>query len=190
MSRTALARAVSIAGHPVVVLPAAILADVWGAAPPSVVRQAVLPAVLVGAGVMAYSAVQVRRGRWRHIDASVRKERAQLNLFLAGLLVLVATVLWATDRPWGVVAGVGSTALVVVVAHATRRWLKISLHVALATFAAAFLWPRLGGVFILLACAAAVAWSRLVLERHTRAEVVAGALLGLAVGGLFLTLRG
>ena len=146
MSRTALARIVSIAGHPVVVLPGAIWAGVWGVAPPNVVRQAVLSAALVGAAVMAYSVVQVRRGRWSHVDASVREERQQLNLFLAVLLVLVSAVLWATGRPWGVVAGVGSAALVVAVAHATRRWLKISLHVAFAVFAAAGLGRELRAI--------------------------------------------
>jgi len=189
MSRTELARALSIAGHPVVVLPGAVLAGVWRAAPPSVVRQAVLSAVLVGAAVMAYSAVQVRRGRWSHVDASVHEERRQLNVFLAGLLGLVAGALWVTGRPWGVVAGVASAGLIVAVAHATRRWLKTSLHVAFATFAAAFLWPRVGGMLVLLALAAAVAWSRLTLSRHTRLEVLAGCALGLAAGALFLVVR-
>ena len=189
MFRTELARAVSIAGHPVVVLPGAIFAGVWGVAPPHVVRQAVLPAVLVGVAVMAYSAVQVRRGRWVHVDASVREERQQLNLFLAVVLVLVAAALWVTGQPWGVVAGVACAALVVAVAHAAQRWLKISLHVAFATFAAAFLWPRMAGIVVLLACAVAVAWSRLVLARHSRADVICGAVLGLAVGALFVAVR-
>jgi membrane-associated phospholipid phosphatase len=77
----------------------------------------------------------------------------------------------------------------VAVAHATRRWLKISLHVAYATFAAAFLWPRVGGMLVLLACAVAIAWSRLALSRHTRLEVVGGAVLGVAVGALFVAVR-
>src|SRR5512138_2998043 len=110
MFRTELARAVSIAGHPVVVLPGAIFAGVWGVAPPNVVRQAVLPAVLVGATVMVYSAIQVRRGRWVHVDASVREERQQLNLFLAVLLVLVSGALWGIGLPRGVVAGVACAA--------------------------------------------------------------------------------
>jgi membrane-associated phospholipid phosphatase len=189
MFRTDLARAVSIAGHPVVVLPVAIFAGVWGVAPPNVVRQAVLPAVLVGAAVMVYSAIQVRRGRWAHVDASVREERQQLNLFLAIILVLAAAALWGTGQPWGVVAGVACAALVVAVAHATRRWLKISLHVAFATFAAGFLWPRMAGMLVVLACAAAIAWSRLALARHSRADVICGAVLGLAVGALFVAVR-
>src|SRR5262245_18558675 len=99
MPRMALARVLSIVGHPVVVLPAAVLAGVSGEAPPQVARQAVLSTVLVGAAVMLYSAMQVRRGRWSHVDASVREERRQLNLFLAVFLVLAATVLWLTSRP-------------------------------------------------------------------------------------------
>jgi hypothetical protein len=186
MSRTDVARVVSIAGHPVVVLPGAILVGVSGAAPAHVTRQAVFSAALVGAAVMVYSAVQVRRGRWSHVDASVREERSQLNVFLAVVLVLVSGALWLTGAPWGLVAGVAAPALLVVVAHATRRWLKLSLHVAFATFSTAFLWPRPGAMLILLALAAAIAWSRLVLSRHTGLEVTAGGAAGLAVGALFL----
>jgi membrane-associated phospholipid phosphatase len=186
MSRVGVARMLSIAGHPAVVMPGAVLVGVSRLAPPAVFRQALLSALLVAVAVMAYSAVQVRRGRWSHVDASVREERRQLNLFLAVVLVLVAGGLWVAGRPWGVVAGVGSAALLVSVAHAARHSLKVSLHVAFSTFAAAFLWPRVGAVAVLLAFAVAVAWSRLVLRRHTLQEVVAGGALGCVVGALFL----
>jgi membrane-associated phospholipid phosphatase len=107
-------------------------------------------------------------------------------MFLAAILVLVSGALWLTGRPWGLVAGVASPALLVGVAHATRRWLKLSLHVAFATFCTAFLWPRPGATLILLTLAAVIAWSRLVLRRHTGLEVAAGGAAGLAVGALFL----
>jgi hypothetical protein len=189
MSPTAVARMISIVGHPVLVVPGAVLVGVSGIASPPVLRQALFSAVLVAAAVMAYSAVQVRRGRWSHVDASVREERQQLNLFLAVLLVLVAGVLWLTGRSCGVVAGVTSAALLAAAAHAVRRWCKVSLHVAFATWSPAFLWPRLGAVMVVLALAAAIAWSRLVLRRHTRADVIAGGLLGLGVGVVFLAVR-
>ena len=67
-------------------------------------------------------------------------------------------------------------------AHKRMRWLKVSLHAAFAVFAAALVWPGVASVSLMLALAAGVAWSRLVLQRHTLAEVVVGLLLGSASG--------
>jgi membrane-associated phospholipid phosphatase len=71
---------------------------------------------------------------------------------------------------------------VVVMASLLRRWLKLSLHAAFAVFAASLLWPSVMAVVGLLALAVAVAWSRLVLRRHTLGEVVVGLLAGGAAG--------
>lgn len=185
----ALARAVSIAVHPALVMPAVVFLGVSRNVPLRAAAPAVLSAVAVAAAVMIYSAVQVRMGRWAHVDASVREERQELNLFLAIVLALVASALWLTGRPWGVVAGVASAATLVGVAHAARRQLKISLHVAFAAFGAAFLWPRAGAMGLMLGLAVAVGWSRLVLGRHEPREVMAGGVLGIAVGVLFLAVR-
>jgi len=65
----------------------------------------------------------------------------------------------------------------------TSCGLKVSLHVGFAVFTAVALLPGspwVGGVAAVVA--AAVAWSRLELGRHTLAEVVGGGLLGGAVG--------
>jgi membrane-associated phospholipid phosphatase len=74
---------------------------------------------------------------------------------------------------------------VVVLASLLRRWLKLSLHAAFAVLAAALLWPAVLATLGVLALAAGVGWSRLVLQRHTRQEVVAGLLAGAAAGVAF-----
>ena len=78
----ALARALSIFGHPMLVLPLAVVAL-------ALARGERVTAVWSAAGfgafaalVMGYSAWQVRRGRWAHVDASARHERGHLNRFL------------------------------------------------------------------------------------------------------------
>ena len=81
--RVAVARAVSIAGHPVVLLlvAALITASRRGAS----LRQLWLISgalVTLGVVVLGFSWLQVRAGRWSHIDASVRNERNSLNVFL------------------------------------------------------------------------------------------------------------
>jgi membrane-associated phospholipid phosphatase len=58
--------------------------------------------------------------------------------------------------------------------------------VAFASYAALLAWPATAFVVIGLLLVLGVAWSRLVLGRHTPRDVVAGALAGLLAGGLFL----
>src|SRR3546814_3323973 len=68
----------------------------------------------------------------------------------------------------------------------SARWCKLSLHVAFAMYAAVLLvqlsWLACvaGIVFV-----AAVAWSRLVLDRHAPRDLVAGAIAGLLAGLAF-----
>jgi hypothetical protein len=184
MSQT-FARAVSIVGHPVLVAPAAALALAWhrrGSA-----DLAKLAAVLAAFAllVMAYSAWQVRRGHWQHVDASGQQERRTLYRFL--LLVLLAGATLASWRgPAELVWGLLLSALLIAGAMLTTRWCKLSLHMAFAVFAGSLLaplgmgWALAGG-----ALAAAVAWSRLRLQRHEPRDLLAGAVAGALAGAAF-----
>ncbi len=178
-----IARAVSIIGHPAVVMPVAVL---WAAtrqdADAGAARSALWAAGAVIALVLVYSIVQVRAGRWAHVDASVPAERVHLNLLLAGALAAATAGLWHTGANDAVVAGAALSAAIVVIALAARRALKLSLHCAFAGYATALLWPSLAPMLLLAGLTAAVAWSRLALRRHTRAEVVAGLVVGGAAG--------
>lgn len=89
--------------------------------------------------VGVYSLVQVRSGRWAHMDASIPQERRQLNLFLVFLLFGCAALLWWSGQPR----------------------------------------PAFMGL------AVGVSWSRLVSQRHTPQEVVAGLLAGGVAGLVF-----
>ncbi len=73
----------------------------------------------------------------------------------------------------------------VAVAQLARQWLKLSLHAAFGAFAVGLAWPEGLAVAGLALLAAGVAWSRLVLRRHTRAEVWAGLALGAIAGLIF-----
>ena len=183
---TRAARALSILGHPALLMPGAVVwVSIARNAPPSVLFTAASASVFVALCVGVYSAVQVRAGRWAHVDASVPRERGQLNLFLALLLFSTAGALWWSGQPRPVFLGLALGGGLVVVGHLLRRWLKVSLHVGFAVFAAVLLWPDAVAVAGLLALSAGVAWSRRVLGRHTRADLLAGSLAGVAVGVLF-----
>lgn len=185
MSRTLVARALSVVGHPALLMPASIAAAAHMAdAPPPLLRLAVGAAVVVALIVGLFSLWQVHTGHWRHVDASLPGERRQLTRLLAALLCAVAALAWASGQAPPVATGPLLVALPVLAAHALRARMKLSLHAAYAAFAAPLLWPQLLGVGAAATLALGVAWSRLVLRRHTRAEVWTGLLLGAAAGAL------
>jgi hypothetical protein len=126
---------------------------------------------------------QVRRGRWRDVDASRPADRPALFAVALALLVGLAVWLALSGAPPVLAKGVGGACAVVVVASAALGRVKLSLHVAFATYSATvmtFVWPAVAlGIALLLP---PLAWSRLVLKRHTVAELIVGALAGVAVG--------
>ncbi len=186
VNRFAAARLLSIVGHPAVLMPVAVAGVVQsrGASASTAATALGLTGGLVLA-VLVFSALRVRRGDWAHVDASRPKERVQLNLFLLALLLGAAALSQSLGAARPVVAGPLLAAALVGLALSLRRWLKLSLHTAFAVFAAALWWPdRLAGLGFLL-LAGAVAWSRLALGRHSRAEVLVGALAGAVAGVAF-----
>lgn len=185
--RVAAARAVSIAGHPVVLMFVAgmVAASQRGIAFDHVRDTAVVLATLAGT-VVFYTLIQVRAGRWAHVDASARHERASLNMFLAAALLAAATFAGAVMQAVHLCVALMLAAFPVLAALLLSRWVKASLHMAFAAFATILVWPSVQAVTIGLLVAVAVAWSRLVLGRHTMPDIVVGALLGFAAGGAYL----
>jgi membrane-associated phospholipid phosphatase len=180
------ARALSIVGHPGLLMPLAVALGASGSGAPAVRVQAVVGATMAVALIVgAFSFWQVKRGRWTHVDASLPRERGQLNIFVAVLLLAAAALLALGAGSMAGAWGAALCAAVVLAAHALRRRLKVSLHAAFALFAAALVWPALPATPLLVLLAAGVAWSRLVLRRHTLAEVLTGLLFGAIAGGLF-----
>jgi hypothetical protein len=184
----AAARALSILGHPVVVVPVAVMTLVFHEHSSSV---ALIAWVMCGIGavLLAFSFWQVRRGRWQHIDASAPTERRSLNVFLAVVLFLGAAV--AFYRLRGLSIGLFLSGLLIVAAMLASPWFKLSLHASFAAFAVLLLWPlKLWYVALASVAAVAICWSRLALGRHTLVEVLGGSLLGAVFGACFwLVLR-
>jgi membrane-associated phospholipid phosphatase len=187
--RVAVARAISIAGHPIVILFAAVV--IAALAQGASIRQL----WFVGGGLAAFGAVvlgfswlQVRSGRWSHIDATARTERNLLNVFLVVLCFLAAVLVWFLTHRFYMSLGLGLSGTLAFIALLISRWVKVSLHVAFAAFAAVFLWPIKLAVVAGTLVTAALIWSRLILGRHVAADVAAGLVLGAAAGGAYLFL--
>ena len=186
LSRLQAARWLSIIGHPGLLMPVAVaVGAAQSGVPMARVQAVVAAAVAVAVVIGVYSLWQVRRGRWTHVDASLPHERRQLNPFVLLLLFGAATLLAATGASRHGAVGAAVAGLLVLAALALQRKMKMSLHAAFAVFAAALVWPQVAWCLPMLALALGVGWSRLVLGRHTPAEVLTGLLLGALAGLAF-----
>jgi hypothetical protein len=120
---TLAARALSVLGHPVLLMPAAVAMGASGAgAPPRLLPVELGTAVTVVVIVGLYSLRQVRAGSWAHVDASQPSERRQFNLLLAVLPSGADVVLRALAQPPPVALAPLMAGLVVGLAHLLRHW--------------------------------------------------------------------
>lgn len=175
--RNRIARIISILGHPLLVLPAALtLPAALRNDDPHALRWMLTGFALFAALVLGGAWLQVRRGRWAHVDASEPSERRSLNRVLWVALVVGAVATWRGLPAPDLGLTLALSAVIVSLAMLTVRACKLSLHVAFSVFAASLLWPwGVAAVAAGLAFASAVGWSRLHLGRHRPRDLVAGA---------------
>lgn len=179
----ALARAISIVGHPIVVLPGAVAGLLALRAETSASLWYTLAfAFVLGIGLLIYSYFMVRRGQWAHIDASDRVERRQLN-HLTFVVLLLTTALSFYLQIWSIsTVGLLGVTLMMGVILLVGPWLKVSLHTSFAALAASLFWGLWPILTVGALCVVLIGWSRLVLSRHSADEVVLGGLIGAATG--------
>jgi membrane-associated phospholipid phosphatase len=136
--------------------------------------------------------VLVRLGKVTDHHVSERKQRAPVLLMALGSIAAGLLVLEAVGAPGSVIAMVLAVVGGVVVLAGVSPFWKISGHAAAISSSAVIAVLMLGPAWLpLLLLIPAVAWSRVVLRAHTRAQVVAGALFGgLVMAGIWWLLQG
>ncbi|HXR64881.1 MAG TPA: phosphatase PAP2 family protein [Ktedonobacteraceae bacterium] len=142
-------------------------------------------------GPFTYIFIGVRLGKFSDIDVSKRTER--VGPFIFGLISVCLGwfALVLTHGPTPLISTIIVTAISgLVMMIITLKW-KISLHSGSLATAATILTVLYGAImlpaFVLLIL---VSWSRVVLRRHTLAQVVAGSLLSITLSALILKLIG
>lgn len=175
------ARYLSIVGHPFIALPASVAAlsvlrggDARAAAGLAALFVVVSIAVLVG----------IRQGRFNDFDVSERQRRSGFYAVATAGTVMLGIL--QRDNPGALRACLIAAAVLVVCGVLNHRT-KASLHTAFALYAAGFwaAWSISAGL-VALPIAAAIAWSRVRLARHTVAEVFTGAGVGLVAALSFV----
>jgi hypothetical protein len=174
-STIALARALSILGHPFLVAPLTIAALTRGLFWAAVIAASTTVPLLV------IIARKVRRGAWSDFDVSRHEQRS--GLYYAGIPLMAASamLLYFLDASPALLRGVAAATVMFLAGLFGNRFLKISLHMMIAAFctvalARTYPWSPLATLPFL----AAIAWSRRYLDRHTWAEIATGILIGAA----------
>ena len=128
-------------------------------------------------------------GHWETVDASAPADRPALYTAAFLLLIPVGIYFILRESGTGMVRGLAAVAILIGILAGLNRWIKLSVHLAIATFAAVII-TRLTPPFglALLVVLPFLGWSRLILSRHSVAEVVGGFALGLIVATLTLWL--
>jgi membrane-associated phospholipid phosphatase len=178
------ARWVSLIAHPFVMVGVTAGAAVAGR---HSAGEAIRTVLIVGAftiiPLLVLMVRQVRTGAWKNADASNMSERPILyTVGGLGSIALLVYLLLAQPQSFLIRGSLGFLMMFAVCALATR-WIKVSLHMAFAALAATTL-LLIGSPagWVLVPIVPALAWSRLVLQRHRPVEVALGAIIGIVAG--------
>jgi membrane-associated phospholipid phosphatase len=180
-----LARYLSILGHPFIVIPASVAAS-------SVLRGGDARAALGVAGlfiaVSVLVLVGIKAGRFNDFDVSERQRRPGFYVLLASATLAFGA--WRREEP-EVFRACALAGAVLITCGLLNRYTKVSLHTAFALYAAGFwgAWSS-GAGLVALPIAAAVAWSRVHLGRHSAREVLVGAAVGLVAASVLVLFAG
>ncbi len=152
---------------------------------------ALIALFFLSVGPLIYVVIGVRTGKLSDFDVSRRSQRAGPFLFGIISTSIGLLVLSLLHGPRILQTALILTAISAMILMVTTLWWKISIHASTMAGAATMLTALYGIVllpsFLLLVL---VSWSRVVLRRHTVAQVVVGSLLSIFLSLLILKLRG
>jgi len=176
-STIALARVLSIAGHPFLLIPVLVAVASrnwkWTA---FVAAGTVLPLLVI-------TIRNVRRGVWSDHDVSHRRERGGLYRVALPCVAVTTVVGYFLGAGPGFMRGLLAALGMLTLGAIGNRFLKISLHTMTAAYFAVVigkLYPYPASTLAVVAFVAAICWSRRKLERHTWAEIAVGLVIGTA----------
>ncbi|GAA4354751.1 hypothetical protein GCM10023185_16870 [Hymenobacter saemangeumensis] len=186
-----LAAVLSFLGHPLLAVPAFVGLLVGPQLSHRQAAWALGSMLLLVLPLGLWNLRQTKRGAYSNFDVSEARQRRSFYPVLLVLLGLGTAVLFWQQEGGPFRYGVLVVWAMLLLCYLLNFWLKVSLHAAISFFlagAAVYLYPGWGGLALLLAVL--VAASRWVLDRHTPAELLAGAALGgAAYGGLLWLLE-
>jgi membrane-associated phospholipid phosphatase len=152
---------------------------------------AILTLFFLSFGPTLYIIIGVRSGKFTDVDVSVRSQRTGPFLFSILSSLLGFFVLDYIHGSKNLESVLLITAISGIILMTITFWWKISMHASSLSGVVTML-SILYGKFMLPAflLVLLVSWSRVVLRRHTVAQVAVGSLVGIILSWVFLSIRG
>lgn len=145
--------------------------------------------LLVSLPAAAWIYYKTQSGGYSNFDVSVRSQRKSMYLVLTGLLGIASLLAWQSEQPLAFCIGLSLCLGMILLSFLINTFLKTSLHAAMSFFmAVGLLQLHLGLGVCLLLLAVLVGISRLVLKRHSLAEVISGSVVGASAGLMLIYL--
>lgn len=188
--KTKLAHYISIIGHPILTISVFAIVSFFKNEP---VQKALFHSLLIVGAIAIPLLVKMyrgsRNGTYSNFDISNKTERQSWYLFPIAILILVTVFLYLThqSREWCLT--MLFSLAILIVSNLVNFFIKSSLHISFNIFLSFLLFAQnvFFGVFF-LTFTILIAWSRFVLKRHSIKEIIAGAVIGFAIGTLALIL--
>lgn len=129
--------------------------------------------------------VKTKSGKYTNYDVSDREQRQGFYHILLVLIGVVTGILFLTNQPAPFRYGSLVFYVMVIVSYIINYRLKVSMHTSVSIYlGCTLLLINVKAGVAMLVFAVLIGLSRLVLKRHTVAEVVAGLVLGSLFGAL------
>lgn len=132
--------------------------------------------------VAAFVIIGVRLGVFSNFDVSKREQRPLLFSFSAFAAFCYLLSILILDGPKVLLIGFFALTLGLLAIIIINRWIKASIHLAIATGVLLFVGIVYKGYFFLpLILIPLLAWSRVKMKEHTPMETVIGSILGIVI---------
>jgi membrane-associated phospholipid phosphatase len=179
---------ISVVGHPLLTIPFFVITALFSF---NDFKSALSISLLIVGGIFVPLTIKTyrgyKKGTYTNFDVSNQTERQSWYLLPLILLLIVTIALFVTHQPKVLKWNAFYAFTLLLASQLINFSIKSSLHVSCNIFLSFLMlsinWA-MGMSF--LAFVVLIAWSRLILKRHTFKEILAGAIIGFIIGLLSL----
>jgi membrane-associated phospholipid phosphatase len=179
---------ISVIGHPLLTIPLFVITALFSL---NDFQSALSMSLLIVGGIFVPLTIKTylgyKKGTYTNFDVSNQAERQSWYSLPLVLLLIVTVVLFATHQPKALKWNTLYAFILLLTSQLINFSIKSSLHVSCNIFLS-FLMLSINWTMGIsfLAFVVLVAWSRLILKRHTFKEILAGTIIGFIIGLLSL----
>ena len=183
-----IAQIISFAGHPLLTIPLYVLFVMFSLE--DIKKAFFNSALIIGCffiPLILRLYLKSRNGSYTNFDVSDRKQRKSIFFFIIPILSIVTFIAYITGQSTNLCLSLLFGLVLVFVAQFVNLYIKSSMHVSFhlyLSFLVMILNYPIGIIMLLISVP--IAWSRIVLGRHTLKETMVGGVIGLLVGILMI----